>query len=130
GRALLSRRAAHDHRRGHQRDPAPGDRPQPGAAVQDLRRRLGGRRRALAAVALVAAVSAVGGLRWLAPAPRVGASPKPPGSAEPPRPASPVAPLALPPQARVGGFAPPPADETPAGAWRARATRTHPHTSP
>jgi len=77
-----------------------------------LRRRLGGRRRALAAVALVAAVSAVGGLRWLAPAPRVGTPPEPPGSAEPPRPASSVAPLALPAHARVVVFAPHPDDET------------------
>src|SRR5437016_2537543 len=112
GRALLSRRAAHDHRRGHQRDPAPGDRPQPGAAVQDLRPGLGGQRRALAAVALLAAVSTVAGLRWRASAPRVGASPEPPGSAEPARPASSVAPLALPAHARVVVFAPHPDDET------------------
>ncbi len=73
---------------------------------------MGGRGRALAAVVLLAAVSAVGGLRWLAPAPRVGTSPAPPGSAEPPRPASSVAPLALPPHARVVVFAPHPDDET------------------
>jgi len=73
---------------------------------------VGGRGRALAAVALLAAVSAVGGLRWLAPAPRVGTPPEPPGSAEPARPASSVAPLALPAHARVVVFAPHPDDET------------------
>ncbi len=73
---------------------------------------MGGRGRALAAVALLAAVSAVGGLRWLAPAPRVGTPPEPPGSAEPARPASSVAPLALPAHARVVVFAPHPDDET------------------
>ena len=73
---------------------------------------MGGRGRALTAVALFAAVSAVGGLRWLAPAPRVGTSPERPGSAEPARPASSVAPLALPAHARVVVFAPHPDDET------------------
>ena len=73
---------------------------------------MGGRGRALAAVALLAAVSAVGGLHWLAPAPRVGTSPERPGSAEPARPASSVAPLALPAHARVVVFAPHPDDET------------------
>ena len=40
GRALLPRRAADDHRRGHQRDPAPGDRARPARArrLQELRK--------------------------------------------------------------------------------------------
>src|SRR5205085_5478780 len=42
GRALLPRRAADDHRRGDQRDPAPGDRPRPPGALSPLR--LTGRR--------------------------------------------------------------------------------------
>src|SRR5207247_1683719 len=102
--------------RRHQRDPPRGDRPQPGAAVQDLRlagaedRR--GRRRALVAVAVLAAVGAAAGLRWLAPAPRPGASPAPPGSAPSAPPAAVVPPLALPAHPRVVVFAPHPDDET------------------
>jgi len=63
-------------------------------------------------VAVLAAVSAAAGLRWLAPAPRAGASSPPPGSAASARPAAAAAPLALPAHPRVVVFAPHPDDET------------------
>ncbi len=63
-------------------------------------------------MAVLAAVSAAAGLRWLAPAPRAGASSPPPGSAASARPAAAAAPLALPAHPRVVVFAPHPDDET------------------
>ena len=63
-------------------------------------------------MAVLAAVSAAAGLRWLAPAPRPGASPAPPGSAPSAPPAAAVPPLALPAHPRVVVFAPHPDDET------------------
>jgi len=74
-----------------------------------VRRRRG---RGLVALAVLAAAGAAAGLRWLAPAPRAGASAPPPSPAASAAPSSSVAPLALPAHPRVAVFVPHPDDET------------------
>ena len=77
-------------------------------------------------MAVLAAVSGAAWLRWLAPAPRAGASSPPPGSAASARPAAAVAPLALPAHPRVVVFSPHPDDETVGlGGLLSRLARAH-----